>query len=173
MPRAVVLPELAQAARGAPVSDGQEREAYGSGPAGEADSGSGLPSPDAYGERLVKYIPGEALAAFLPLSTFVSSDVLLVALLAGCTVGAGLWAVNRNADLKPELRQPAGRVAGFAVVAFLAWAGGTSQGTQELIGLPPQAGAVVLTVVALILPAIDRLLARRRQGPGNSAAHPG
>jgi len=144
MPRAPILPSLVQA------SSGGDNPTY---------AGAPVPEPDGYAERLVKYIPGEAIALFLPFASIKSiSDPQLIAVLAAVAVLTLLWAFDRNAKLDPQLRRPKGLVALWSLVAFAAWALGTSATTQQLVAWPPLTCAIILAVTAALMPKVDDLL---------------
>ena len=163
MSRAVVLPQLARSRQSSRGQSEDEEVVFGRGPeeasippTERSDQG------DDYFARLVKYIPGEALAFFLPFSASEDiSDGWLIGVTAVGLTGACLWASNRNALLEPALRQPTGRVLAVTAVAFAAWALGTSANLQDLVGIGQQYAAIVTGAVALLLPAVDEALARR------------
>jgi hypothetical protein len=154
MPRAIVLPALARAAA---LETELESPTYGSASEQSAEAAMG----DKYTERLVKYIPGEALVVFLPLSSVRGiADGQLVGLSAGAVICAVLWAINRNAKLIAAVQQPAWLVATYTAVAFTAWAIGTSRGVQELLGAPALTCTIVMALSAALLPALDEMIGR-------------
>jgi drug/metabolite transporter (DMT)-like permease len=126
----------------------------------------GVPEGDPYSERLVKYIPGEALTFFLLFSSLEDPDDLLLGVVTlVCAVGAVLWALNRNAQLPSVEAQPPGLLTIYTVIAFAAWALGTSPNLQQLIGWPQQTCAVIMGCVAFLLPAVDEAISRRWVAP--------
>ncbi len=149
MPRAVVLPSRLRAFHeNAEVG----AEAYYS-----SRDGAEVPlAADTYAERLVKYIPGEAVGFFLLISaTDGISDTALAIFAAIGLVGAILWALNRNMLVKEGVRQPPLMVIIFTGAAFSAWALGTSIAVQELLGIGQQLAALIMLSVAFLLPATD------------------
>jgi hypothetical protein len=111
--------------------------------------------PDGYGDRLVKYIPAEVLAFFLAAAAQSGSDntFLIVALVvaAGATP---IFLYNRSPG---GLRWYS---IGLAVLAFCAWAVGTSASTDKLLNLDTSHAPFVLTVAAFLIPALDKTLGK-------------
>jgi energy-converting hydrogenase Eha subunit A len=140
MPRTVVPP--------APLRRG--------GPEGAAVGGDGLP------ERLVKYVPAETLAFFVPLAPIVGRDraaLLVFVLVAGLVGTVGyLWL---SGSRLPVDERPRRHFYALAGLAFLAWALGTSAVVQDLLGVDAIAAAVVLAVAVFLVPLADGLLSRR------------
>ncbi len=111
---------------------------------------------DGYREKLVKYVPAEVVAGFIPLTAFIGTgeDALLVlALAAGAIATLGYLR-------KENLKVPSGQRAPFwayalALWAFLAWALATSPPTAEVFGLSLKAAGVILAISAFVIPALD------------------
>jgi len=128
---------------------------------GERVSGSG----DGLPERLVKYVPVETLAFFVPISAGIDGDrtrLLTLVLVAGVlgTVGY-LWLGART--LKPEKR-PLVTFYPLAAVAFLTWALSTSPAVAGLVHLDHTAAAVVFGIAVLLIPLADEVLTRLVRG---------
>ncbi|GAA1646917.1 hypothetical protein ACFQY4_16315 [Catellatospora bangladeshensis] len=123
--------------------------------------GDGLP------ERLVKYVPAETLAFFVPLAAVIGPDrrPLLIALLcvglAG-TVGY-LWLAGQKTAAD---ERPLPHFYALAAVAYLCWALATSPHAAALLGLDQVEAGVVLTLAVFLVPLADELLVRLRRPAG-------
>lgn len=167
MPRAVVLPSLADRAaanRADLRSQRHQDESPVVGAGAERAGGERAESRgDPYLERLAKYVPAEILAPFLMVSSATSiSTVLLVVLLVAFGAGAVVWALTRNLKLDAMLRQPSWLIGLFSALAYAAWALGTSGTVQGIAGISQQGAAPILAAVAFLLPLIDDYLGARR-----------
>ncbi|GAA1359105.1 hypothetical protein [Catellatospora chokoriensis] len=123
--------------------------------------GDGLP------ERLVKYVPAETLAFFVPLAAVVGPErrVLLITLVAvglAGTIGY-LWLAGQKL---PADERPLPHFYVLAAVAYLCWAVGVSAHAAALIGLDQVAAGVVLTMAVFLVPLADELLVRLRRPAG-------
>lgn len=110
---------------------------------------------DTYLSKLVKYVPVEGLAAFLPIAAFATGTVLrwtvfAVSLLVG--VALIIAQARQKGEWPPLWYWP------FVVIAFCAWSVGASQEFRDLLGVTDQVGAVVLALAATALPALDSAL---------------
>lgn len=136
MPRAVVPPNPRSAAR-------------------RSDS----PPSDGLPEKLVKYVPAETLAFFVPTSAVLGSDhdaVLAAAIAIGAVGTAGyLWLAARNES--PD-RRPRRHFYPLAVVAFLCWALGTSANVMDMVGIDATASGAILGFAIFLVPLADGLL---------------
>jgi hypothetical protein len=110
---------------------------------------------DTYLAKLVKYVPVEGLAPFLPIAAFATGTVLRWAVFAVCLI-VGLALIVAQARKKGE--SPPVWYWPFVVVAFCAWSVGASQEFRELLGVSDQTGAVILALTATALPALDSAL---------------
>ena len=111
--------------------------------------------PDTYGDRLVKYIPAEVLAFFLAAAAqWGHDDTFLIIILAVAVILTPVLLYNASPN---GLRWYA---VLFAVVAFCAWAVGTSPNTDRLLGLATSQAPFVLTVAAFVVPALDKALGK-------------
>ena len=123
MPRTVVPPVRFRSTR----STRSPRSTRGAEPAG----GDSLP------ERLVKYVPAETLAFFVPIAAVLDDGNrrpwLITVLVVGVIGTAGyLWLAARKAG---DDERPLPHFYVLACVAFVCWAIGTSAGVADLIGL--------------------------------------
>ena len=128
---------------------------------GERVSGTG----DGLPERLVKYVPAETLAFFVPISASLDGErtrLLVLVLVAGVlgTVGY-LWLGARR--LKPEKR-PLVAFYPLAALAFLTWALGTSPAVAEMVRVDHTTAAVVFGIAVLLIPLADEVLTRLVRG---------
>ena len=145
MSRAIVYPHLAHVARRGAAVEGLEPAAV-----------------DSYLDRLGKHVPGEALSVFLLVTGLsdVSTAMTAVALVV-VALGAVLYRRNRDAQLPTRLRAKGVIYDVFTVVAFLAWAVGTSPQTQDILNVGRSDGVAVMALVAFLLPALDDAIGRR------------
>ena len=117
-------------------------------------------SGDSFPERLVKYVPAETLAFFVPVAALLGSDrraLLIVALLVGVvgTVGYLLQTAPSGPDERPRPHYYV-----LACLAFLAWAIATTPAVADLIHLDHVGAAFVLAVAVFLIPIADALLNR-------------
>ena len=127
----------------------------------EAAPAAAQPS-DGFKEKLLKYIPGEVVAFFVPVTAIAGTDedaILWVALVAG-VIAAPVYLYIGSLDV-PRARRTRGWAYVLTVVSFLAWAFATSQPTADLIGIDQGLAGVILAVAALFIPAIDVLVTSR------------
>ncbi len=141
MPRTVVHPQAAGAAT-------------------RADT----PAPDTVPDKLLKYIPGEVIAFYIPAYSLIDTNAVdklrlgLLAVATVCSVGY-LW-----------VRAPKGTAAPrwyfyvLAALAFLVWAFGASPVGADLWGWSPQATSLSLMVGVFVIPLIDQVLTRLYTG---------
>jgi hypothetical protein len=117
--------------------------------------GDGLP------ERLVKYVPAETLAFFVPLAAALGPDRgpwLITIVVAGAVGTAGyLWVAGQRT--RPDER-PLPHFYVLAILAFLCWALGTSGGVAGLVGLDQTEAGVVLGLAVFLIPLLDEVLNR-------------
>lgn len=114
--------------------------------------GDGLP------ERLVKYVPAETLAFFVPTAAAIGAerDTLLVVVLVVALVGTigYLWLAGQRAA---EDERPLPHFYVLAGVAFLCWAIGTSANVSALVGMDTTTGGVVLGLAVFAVPLLDEV----------------
>lgn len=108
---------------------------------------------DSYLSKLVKYVPVEGLAPFLPLAaTADGSDLRLwITFIVALLVGGSLIAVQVKADQ----RKPRGWFWPFVIVSFAAWSVGASESFRGLLEVSEDAGGWFLGLAAVSLPALD------------------
>lgn len=122
---------------------------------------------DGYREKLLKYVPAEVLAFFVPASALVDADreeLVLLIFFAG-VVGTLLYLHLANRQVVPEQQAPWWNY-GLAVAAFAVWALATSPATAALVNLDEQAVGVILAVGALLIPGADLLGTREGRQTG-------
>ncbi len=128
-------------------------------------SGSGPVGGDGLPERLVKYVPAETLAFFVPLTAGIGTgrDALLVVVLCAGVLGTVgyLWLAGQRAA--PDER-PRPHFFALAAVAFVSWAVGTSPNVALLFGLDRLAAGVWLGLAVFLVPLADEVLNRWTAG---------
>lgn len=126
---------------------------YGSAsPRGESDE---LAEPDQFQARLIKYIPGETLAFVVPVAAFANDRDGLVALVAIAGAIGQLLLLKKSGGRAQLNARPTPRFFLFALIAYIAWAFGTSAEIRNLIGMDTTTGAVIMATAAYLLPLID------------------
>jgi hypothetical protein len=113
---------------------------------------------DDYQQRLLKYIPAETIAFFVPISAAVGdksrSGLVVITLVA--IAGNVLYSFIGKA--------PGGKTLPhyyvLSIIAFLVWALATDQSLADLIGLNKLWTSIILGCTVFILPGLDALLAR-------------
>lgn len=121
-----------------------------------------IQTKDNYSDKLVKYIPAEVIAFYLPMYTYVLSSVtvngavtsktpLFVVLLISLLGVVGYMYVRRSPTTNWYFYA-------LSAVAFLAWAIGTSSVGQNLFGLPELYNKVILMTGIFLVPMFDELL---------------
>ena len=145
MPRAPVLPSLVKAST-------DENPTY---------AGAAAPEADGYAERLVKYIPGETIAFFLPFASITAiTDGQLIAALVVAEILTLLWTINRNEKLPSDMHRPKLLVILWSLIAFPAWALGTSAEVQSLLDWPALTCTLILAGTAALVPLVDDRLTK-------------
>jgi hypothetical protein len=114
---------------------------------------------DALPEKLVKYVPAETLAFFVPVAAALgtSRDGWLVAAIVVAALGTVGYLWQNAQQLKPTQR-PLGHFYVLAVVAFCAWAVGTSGSVADLLGADDIVGSVLLGFAVFLIPLADGVL---------------
>ena len=115
---------------------------------------------DSFPERLVKYVPAETLAFFVPIAALLGDDHrpwLIAALAVGVlgTVGYLLQTAPADPDERPRPHYYV-----LACLAFLSWAIGTTPAVAALIHIDQTGAAFVLAVAVFLTPLADGLLNR-------------
>lgn len=117
-------------------------------------------SADQFAERLVKYVPAEALSFFIFATALFDRGGIVVGAGVVALIGAVLLALLARSDLPYDLRPPALMTVGLTGAAFLAWALGTSPALQDVLGVSAKVGAFALACAAFALPIVDESLMR-------------
>lgn len=129
---------------------------------------------DDYGVKLAKYVPAEVLAFFLPTTALAGDrkDYILAICVIGL-IGTLLYlgvAAYREKDLS---KRPLPHFYVLAVVAFVAWALGSSSAVDKALGVDQTLAALILAAVVFLLPGLDIVLATwTRRGEGTDQAVP-
>jgi hypothetical protein len=120
---------------------------------GGGDSGDGL------SEKLVKYVPAETLAFFVPISAGLGSSrdgvLLLVIIVAAVGTVGYLWTNGRTLAMD---KRPRSHFYLLAVIAFLAWALGTNANVADLVGMDTTVAGVVLGCAIFLIPLVDEVI---------------
>lgn len=121
--------------------------------AGSAATGDTLP------ERLIKYVPAETLAFFVPIAAILGANqgnVLFAALVASAigTVGY-LWL---SARALPPAEQPLPHFYVLAVVAFGCWSLTTAPNVRAVFNIDETTAAVILPFSVFLIPLADGVL---------------
>lgn len=115
---------------------------------------------DSLPEALVKYVPAEFLAAYIPLVAAATSErqnLVLAAFVIGL-IGLPLYLY---ALAPKDAQSPHWWTYLLAMAAFAGWAIGTTTATAKLFGLDSVAGAFILAGVVFIVPLLDKVLDKR------------
>ncbi len=114
---------------------------------------------DSFPERLVKYVPAETLAFFVPASAAIgqSRKGLLITVIVVATIGTMgyLWLNSRGLEDK---KKPLPHFYVLAALAFLTWATGTAMNVAKLLGFDAVAGGIVLLIGVFLIPLVDGVL---------------
>jgi hypothetical protein len=114
---------------------------------------------DSFPEKLVKYVPAETLAFFVPAAAAVgpSRTVLLVVTLVVAATGTVgyLWSSARSL---PPAEKPLPHFYILAVVAFLCWALATTPNVAALARADQTTAAIVISAAVFLIPLCDTLL---------------
>jgi hypothetical protein len=148
MPRTVV-PQQSSAPAAAAAGGGVGAAAGG------GSSGDGLP------EKLIKYVPAETLAFFVPVAAAIGTgkEGALIAAIIVAAVGSPLylWVAGSKAAVaeRPKLHFYI-----LAEIALACWVLGTSGSVQSLVGVGETLGGVVLAGAAFLIPVTDEVLTK-------------
>ena len=114
---------------------------------------------DSLPEKLVKYVPAETLAFFVPLAAAAGTQRqgFLIALLVIGVIGtvAYLWYAARSL---PAGQRPLLHFYVLAPIAFLCWAVATAPNVADLIGIDSLISAAILTGSVFLIPITDSIL---------------
>jgi len=125
-----------------------------------AFTAAGAPA-DTYASKLVKYVPAEVIAFYVPAYALMGKTA------AGAAATLAVGAIATFAYLEWQARredqkQPWSFYA-LAVLAFLGWALGISTVGTLLFGLTIEVSAFIMMVLVLAIPAVDGLTAPVRE----------
>ena len=133
----------------------------------KADDG-GEQQPDDYGDKLVKYIPAEVIAFFLPAYALAAKLTDFSDRIGWLLVGIAIVGTVGYLLVKADKAKPSRWYFYLlAVLAFLGWAIGTTTEVAKLFNLPqPElSGKLVVFVTIFIVPLVDELLTRYLPAP--------
>jgi hypothetical protein len=115
---------------------------------------------DGYLEKLVKYVPVEVLAVFVPLAAAAKDNDTLAWIVFGVGFVATIGYLAYHADTLPSDKRPKPYFYALAAVAFGFWAAGASDTTRALIGISATVTEVSLGIAVLLLPLADWVLGK-------------
>lgn len=110
--------------------------------------------------KLVKYVPAETLAFFIPAAAVIGADqtaLLVLALAAGAVGTFGYLWLQAQRESDPAKR-PLTHYYPLAVVAFGIWAIATSSNVASMLGLDGVAAGILLMVGVFLIPLADGVL---------------
>ncbi len=142
MPRTIVPPRPAPSAGG---PGGQIR----------------LEGGDDLSTKLVKYVPAESIAFFVPAAASLgtSRSALLFAVVAVGAIGTVGWLWYKGNPLK-DYERPLPHFYFLSVIAFLIWALATAPNLAALVHLDTVATGVLLMFGVFLIPLADGILTR-------------
>lgn len=115
---------------------------------------------DRYSEKIVKFVPAEVLAFYLPAVSLSGDDVNLIRLCFGAGLIGTLVYLLTAGQSEAKEKKPLPHFYILAVIAFAVWAVGVSQATGSIFGVDPRTATVILTITVFLLPGVDTLLAK-------------
>jgi hypothetical protein len=117
-------------------------------------------SPDKVGDKLVKYIPAEVIAFYVPVYAYVQArpDWAKWLVLGLAVVGTLGYLYVRSEKANP----PRWFFYVLAVLAFIGWALGTSSLGADLFGFPDFVSKLAVFLAVFLLPLVDQFLTRIR-----------
>jgi hypothetical protein len=110
---------------------------------------------DGYLQKLVKYVPAEVLAVFVPLSAAAKDSHWLAWVVVAAGAVATVGYLMYHASALPKKKQPKPYMYIIALAAFFLWAGGTSETVRSLVNVSPVVAEVFLGLGALLMPLAD------------------
>jgi peptidoglycan/LPS O-acetylase OafA/YrhL len=128
-------------------------------PPGEPPPEGGGERPDRYFDKLLKYVPAEAIAFYLPFYEFSKdpeSDEWQWIVFAAAILGGFVYLLLRvDKEKKPRRFYYV-----IALLALLAWTIGTSTVGADLFGLSDKGSKIIVGIAAFALPGVDEALTR-------------
>jgi hypothetical protein len=146
--------------RETPAAEKKEKEpVYGGRVDGtEAEPAATPEAADDASERLLKHIPARALPPFLLVMSLGELNKTWHWIFFGVfALGAVALVWRDNLTLKPRVR-PARWNYLFPLVAFVAWALGTSPAVRDLFGVSDELGTSLMVAVAFLIGIVDDLV---------------
>jgi hypothetical protein len=121
--------------------------------------GAGTGGSDGLPEKLIKYVPAETLAFFLPAVALAKAtpNLLWAALVIGA-VGTVAYLYSVRSQTNP----PRVYFYVLAFISFLVWALATNAPIQTLIGVSADVAGFILLVAVFLIPVVDKIITDRR-----------
>ena len=121
--------------------------------------GAGDAQPDGFPQKLIKYVPAEVLAFFVPATAALgpTREGLLWVAVAVAVIGTPGYLFLQSRALSPA-EQPRLAFYALAVIAFLCWAVGTSTSVAGLVGLDEIEAGFLLAAAVFLVPLIDGVI---------------
>ena len=132
-------------------------DAGGPGGAIRLEGGDDLPT------KLVKYVPAETIAFFVPATAGIGSGrgaLLLVVVVAG-VIGTVAWLWYKGSS-QPEAQRPRAHFYVLSAIAFLVWAVATAPNVAALARLDSVTAGVLLLLAVFLIPLADGVLTKLR-----------
>jgi hypothetical protein len=115
---------------------------------------------DGYVDRLLKYVPAEILAFFIPAAAAAKADRRLSWTVFAVGLVATIGYLRYHAEALPAPQRPPLHFYALAAVAFVFWAMGSSEAVRELLKVSATTTEVLLGIAVLMLPLADWLLGK-------------
>jgi hypothetical protein len=121
---------------------------------GAGDQGDG--GGDNFPEKLVKYVPAEAIAFYAGATAAIGDKRAgIIALLAAGVAGTLIYDLARGTRQNTRWYFYV-----LACVAFVSWALGSSAATDKALSIDEVTGSIILGVTVFLVPGIDELISR-------------
>jgi hypothetical protein len=134
---------------------------YPDGGPSAAAAGRAAPPADDLSDKLLKYIPGEVIAFYVPIYALVPKDAawgLVTVLVLGAAGSVGYLFARADKTSPPRFYFYL-----LSVAAFLAWALGTSSVGTDLWSWPEWCSRAAIPVAVFVIPLVDEVLTRAMQ----------
>jgi uncharacterized membrane protein YphA (DoxX/SURF4 family) len=112
----------------------------------------GDPPPDGYRDKIAKYVPAETLAFFVPIAAQATTDGTRRLILVVGAFGTVLY-LFLGRKSRPYFYV-------LALIAYFAWALGTSDFGAELFGLDDNLSRIILAIAVFLIPGIDEAITK-------------
>ena len=115
-------------------------------------------APDRYAEKLVKYVPAEVIAFYLPAYAYVQTagNVTKWTVFGLGALGTVVYLLIRS----EWSRLPHWYFFVLGVVAYVCWALGTSTIGTDLWGMSTMLSRITIAAAVFLIPGIDEILTR-------------